>query len=757
MRTLILSTLLLTCFAQDRRVTPALQTPRRLALIVGNGAYPTSPLRNPVNDARALADTLRQSSFAVTVAENTDLRKLDQAVGTFASSLRAGDVALFYYSGHGMQLDGENYLVPVDFHADQESEVPYQAYSAGRVLERLQGSGAALSILILDACRDNPFRTTRSAAKGLAAMNTGKGSFIAFSTGPGQTASDNQRESNGLFTKYLLEALREPDLKLGDVFDRVRGRVYEASGGKQLPWTASSVIGTFVFRDMAAISEQIAREEAALRELERQVADARQRNAAREEAEKQREAAALRERLKFDEAERERQRLSQPKPQPVAPRQDDEARLAELRRKREESASELQRLSTGTMTLEEARREVATLEGKVAEIRKRIDAAQAESLRQLDAEYAPGREKLKQVAARDMFETTQQYQARLAKQKAAQEEFEKKYQADRRAAEDRYAAELQEESKDYLNRIEELKRGTYPLAGAKLEFAGYDADRGQMTVKIDGEQYQLAIASDKARALYANLHLSKVEAGFGNEIVVFDPSSGERFGAKGLPRAGDLTVNPKDGLKYVWIPPGTFAMGCSPGDSECGTDEKPAPRVTITKGFWMGQTEVTQEAYQRVIGKNPSHFQGARLPVETVSWNEAQAYCRAVGMRLPTEAEWEYAARGGDASSRYGELDAVAWHAGNSGSQTHEVARKQSNRFGLYDVLGNVWEWVADWYADYSEGFATDPQAAAGGEHRVLRGGSWYFDPRSARASYRNRVSPGYRSNNIGLRCAGEL
>jgi len=154
------------------------------------------------------------------------------------------------------------------------------------------------------------------------------------------------------------------------------------------------------------------------------------------------------------------------------------------------------------------------------------------------------------------------------------------------------------------------------------------------------------------------------------------------------PKLGDIKVNPKDGLRYVWIPPGTFIMGCSPGDDECYDDEKPPHQVTITKGFWIGQTEVTQEAYQRVIGANPSHFRGDELPVENVNWNEARAYCVAVGMRLPTEAEWEYAARGGNASARYGSLDAVAWYRGNSGGKTHLVGQKQKNAYGLYDMPG---------------------------------------------------------------------
>ena len=220
--------------------------------------------------------------------------------------------------------------------------------------------------------------------------------------------------------------------------------------------------------------------------------------------------------------------------------------------------------------------------------------------------------------------------------------------------------------------------------------------------------------------------------------------------------AGTTWVNPKDGLTYVWIPPGTFTMGCSWGDAECDDDEKPAHRVTITHGLWIGQTEVTQAAYQRAMGTNPSHFQGTNLPVETISWNEAQTYCEAVGMRLPTEAEWEYAARAGGTSARYGDLDAIAWYFDNSGRQTHEVARKEPNAWGLYDMLGNVWEWVADWHADYAAGSQSDPHGPASGTYRVLRGGSWDNNPRFARASFRGWSGPGNRFNRFGVRCAAE-
>ena len=224
-----------------------------------------------------------------------------------------------------------------------------------------------------------------------------------------------------------------------------------------------------------------------------------------------------------------------------------------------------------------------------------------------------------------------------------------------------------------------------------------------------------------------------------------------------LSSQGKTKVNPRDGLTYVWIPSGKFEMGCSPGDGVCSGDEKPAHTVTITKGFWMGQTEVTQAAYQRVIGSNPSHFHGDRLPVEMVTWDQANAYCGALGMRLPTEAEWEYAARAGSTASRYGNLEAVAWYGG--GKQTHEVGQKAPNAWKLYDMLGNVWEWVADWYdADYySQSPSQDPQGPSSGQDRVMRGGAGIHAADRSRVSLRAEVQLGNSFDFTGFRCAGEV
>jgi formylglycine-generating enzyme required for sulfatase activity len=271
---------------------------------------------------------------------------------------------------------------------------------------------------------------------------------------------------------------------------------------------------------------------------------------------------------------------------------------------------------------------------------------------------------------------------------------------------------------------------------------------------------------------YAEIRdLIRPEAGESNGLLlgpVAGPSPGEPVASPPRPpapapsvpssagaRPGDVKVNPKDGLKYVWIPPGRFMMGCSPGDNQCDNREKPAHQVTITKGFWMGQTAVTQEAYQKVTGTNPSYFKGAKFPVETVSWNEAQSYCQAVGMGLPTEAEWEYAARAGTTAARYGNLNDIAWNSDGSDQRTHEVGLKQANAFGLYDMLGNVAEWVADWFGEYPGGSQRDPGGPARGLRRVNRGGFLYLGPYVARASSRGQLEPDSRSGILGFRCAG--
>jgi len=229
----------------------------------------------------------------------------------------------------------------------------------------------------------------------------------------------------------------------------------------------------------------------------------------------------------------------------------------------------------------------------------------------------------------------------------------------------------------------------------------------------------------------------------------------------GVRHSGDVQVNAIDGQRYVWIEPGMFQMGASPDDPDCYDDEKPAHRVTLTKGFWMAQTPVTVGAYRRyarAVGKPMPKTTGSdeSLPVVSVSWDDAMSFCAWAGVRLPTEAEWEYAARAGTTGARYGVLDSIAWYAKNSEGGTKPVAQKQPNAFGLYDMLGNVWEWTADWYGErsYHPGEVVDPTGPEQGDMRALRGGSWSGNPRYIRVSFRNWLEPQDRSFGLGFRCA---
>lgn len=228
------------------------EAPKKVALVIGNGSYPKWPLRNPANDARAVAQALTDVGFTTITALDVTLPNLDRAVSSLVSQVRQGDVVAFYYAGHGIQLEGENYLVPVDFDAKDEADAKYAAYAASRVQERIEKAGARVTLVVLDACRNNPFAATRSTSGGLAAMGTGKGTLIAFATAPGKTADDNPKGNNGLFTTHLITALKEPGLTLDQVFNRVRERVHNASSGRQVPWTVSSVIGDVYLRPGAA-------------------------------------------------------------------------------------------------------------------------------------------------------------------------------------------------------------------------------------------------------------------------------------------------------------------------------------------------------------------------------------------------------------------------------------------------------------------------------------------------------------------------
>lgn len=280
--------------------------------------------------------------------------------------------------------------------------------------------------------------------------------------------------------------------------------------------------------------------------------------------------------------------------------------------------------------------------------------------------------------------------------------------------------------------------------------------------------------------------------------IVTDPALVASIKATGLPwRVRDTA----SGIEMLLVPPGSFVMGMSPADMDAMDDERPAHDVILTKPFYLGRTEVTQGQWTAVMGYNQSYFQEANFkiqtgpthdaiiaalieagytrseaeakagigelkevdaalwPVETVSPNDLVAYLRKTGLRLPTEAEWEFACRAGVREPRYGVLDEIAWYSDNSQHKTHAVGQKKANALGFQDMIGNVWEWVGDWYsADYyaaCENGATDPTGPSPSDFWVARGGSWDHVEKNCRSSFRqNHYVPDPRITDFGFRVA---
>ncbi len=218
----------------------------KIALVIGNSNYQQVSLKNPVNDAQDLSSTLRSLGFEVIQKTNLNHRSMEIAITEFKSKIRNGDVALFYFSGHGSQVDGINYLIPSNEIINNEIDIKYKSINAGYVLDNMEQAGAGINIIILDACRNNPFSGHRSSSRGFAFMNAPTGSIIAYSTAPGSVALDGNGR-NSPFTGNLIEKMREPGLKIEEIFKEVRKDVAYETNRRQIPWESSSLMGDFYF------------------------------------------------------------------------------------------------------------------------------------------------------------------------------------------------------------------------------------------------------------------------------------------------------------------------------------------------------------------------------------------------------------------------------------------------------------------------------------------------------------------------------
>jgi uncharacterized caspase-like protein len=303
MRPLLFALVLLAPVATATGASAAAES--RIALVIGNEAYKDSPLANPVNDAKAVSAALRAAGFEVIERHNQGAVEMRRAIREFGEKLRGKGAGLFYFAGHGVQVNGRNFLIPANADIRYEDEIEDQSVDVSLVLGKMESAKARINLVILDACRNNPFvRGSRSAQQGLAAMEAPIGSLIAYATSPGQVASDGLGK-NGLYTEYLVREIERPGLKVEDVFKRVRAAVRQASNGRQVPWENTSLEGDFYFRPGESAETAVSMQESRRRqeaEIQRAVAEALSRSKEEAERERKRLEAAFAEKL---ETERE--------------------------------------------------------------------------------------------------------------------------------------------------------------------------------------------------------------------------------------------------------------------------------------------------------------------------------------------------------------------------------------------------------------------------------------------------------------------
>lgn len=331
----------------------------RYALVIGNSAYSQKPLKNPSNDARDVAKALERLGFEVQLKTDIGLRAMEDSIRDFGVKLKRGGVGIFYYAGHGIQVQGVNYLVPIGSKLSSESDARYECVDAGRVLGKMEDAGNELNIVILDACRNNPFaRSFRSADQGLARMDAPTGSLVAYATAPNSVASDG-RGQNGLYTRHLLENINTPGVPIEEVFKRVRIGVMRETDKKQVPWESSSLAGYFYLA--GGLPQGVAPQ--AAKQL-----------SAAQAAQQQRE---LDKRLKQYLAglEAERNHIEREKAELLRRREQLDAEAAQ--RLKAEQAPQETRLKEQLAILEAERRKLETERAELAAARARVEQAQA--------------------------------------------------------------------------------------------------------------------------------------------------------------------------------------------------------------------------------------------------------------------------------------------------------------------------------------------------------------------------------------------
>jgi formylglycine-generating enzyme required for sulfatase activity len=656
---------------------------KRLALVVGNGDYKFVPsLSNPVNDAKDVAAALHNLNYEVIILTNASYKTMFDTVQQFVKRLaQLGSVGLFYFSGHGLQSGGRNYLIPVDAQIKTEADIKSLSLDANYVLTKMNEAKTQVNIMIFDACRSNPFKQSVINSKGLVQITPRNvGTFISFATLPMQAAwGGKKNERNSIYTKYLLAALKnQPNVAISEVFIEIRNQVIlETKNAKmlQVPWDSSSLRHKFCFGECLSVGDT--------------------------------------EKLKLV---------------------------------------------------------LSNLETKVQQCAKPLKTP--EPLINFTAIFNPPQ---LQEPKRDMFEKSADFKKRVHK-----------YHKRRLQLFNNYLAEFNQAVKD----------GDRSYQAGIISLSNYDADKEkfyfkikwqagwvkkffndlpyekQKWIKISPSEAKEFWQSGKQKPFFLTVKRSGDHSVISGAIIVENKQVWNIFGfsekdhLKNGREFSDHLIDGDFGPEMVWIPAGSFRMGDIQGDGD--SDETPVHQVSV-KRFAMGKYEVTFAEYDKFVeatARDKLDDEGwgrGNHPVINVSWHDATAYAEWLSQqtgqtyRLPTEAEWEYAARAGTKTKYWWGNTSSHKYANYSGAEdawkyTSPVGSFPANPWGLYDTIGNVWEWTC----------SKDTYKYNGEEQRcidtdnvsklILRGGSWNSKQKYTRSSNRGRGTPNDSNDGYGFR-----
>ena len=629
----------------------------RFALVIGNAKYENiSQLKNANADAVDMAAALRSLGFDVLEGVDQNKKQMEKLIQEFGDKLyRNKGIGVFFYAGHGVQSNNNNFLIPINADIPNENDIEYEAVNLGRLLKRFDTAKNELNIIILDACRNNPFAKEWSsyrdvnADEGLAKLSAPKGTVLFYSTEPGKVASDGAGR-NGLFTEVLLENIKKPGVEFDALSKAVTRGVAAKSKQTQIPYKEGTSFSDFYFAGETATNPVL--------------------------------------------------------PSPVVKTNEAEPEIvAKDATAREREAWELVVNSA----------DVGDFRSFLTEFPNGIYAGKAK------------------IRMEQMFWNS----IKTTKDKLLVQAFLKEFSDGANAS----TARIKLRQLEAKENVAAVKTETAKTETAKVEAVETEPEESAPPAKkviVPKAETPKATAARTAKAKTKITSASKLED-----------------------RKNSF------GMEFVNLPAGSFMMGSSEanvgesfaqGRKDYGEverawfdNEKPQHKVTFADGFWIGKTEVTQAQWAAVMNDNPSNNKGCDdCPVERVSWESAKKFVEKLNAqndgfeyRLPTEAEWEYAARGGKTGILAGKPDEMAWYNVNSENKTHPVGTQQPNGFGLYDMHGNVAEWCED---IYTENYAETPSDGTANttvgdpEVRVLRGGTYNDFPTFLRLARRDKL-----------------